>query len=43
MVNEYFKYKDIELWNAELWKDHISRTFPLVSWMKSSESTIGAL
>lgn len=40
MVNEYFKYKDIELWNAELWKDHISRTFPLVSWMGEQEMTI---
>ena len=33
MVNKYFIYKNIELWNGDLWTDHISKTFPLFKWI----------
>lgn len=40
MVNKYFSYKNIELWNGDLWTDHISKTFPLVSWMGEMDTSL---
>ncbi len=37
MVNSYFKYPHIELWQTEKWTDKISQVFGLVKWMGANE------
>ena len=37
MVNPYFNYPHIELWQTEKWTDKISQVFGLVKWMGANE------
>lgn len=33
-MNKHYHYKNIELWDEEVWKDRISPIFPMVKWIQ---------